>query len=148
MQGTNVITLGKKPFRLGEHWQSRVAEENGGKWQKPLTSRERGQLKQLANTLGARTNEVITWAISNWGKFASSAASCAGVASYPQDPHIGFLLAHCAYAVNRMQLLAEKAVFAKLSVPTLEARKVVEPEGKPYIPSPDEFAKIMAELDS
>ena len=55
-----------RPFSLGEKWLSLLAELKGAGWQKPLTQEQRGQLKMLANVLGARTNEVMTWTVRNW----------------------------------------------------------------------------------
>lgn len=93
----------QKPFSLELLWQSRLLALGEGKWQKALTQKERGQLKMLANVLGPLTNEVIGWAVANWWKFASKAQTEAGLPCFPGQPHIGFLLAHCAVAVNQMQ---------------------------------------------
>lgn len=97
----------KRPFSLGIRWQERVARENGGVWQKTLTQKERGQLKMLANALGSRTHEVMDWAVANWTDFTWKAMDVAGLRASPCQPHIGFLLAHCDVAVNRMQAIAE-----------------------------------------
>jgi hypothetical protein len=106
---TNVceIQSGKKPFSLEIRWHSRLSLLDGEKWQKPLTQKERGQLKNLANALGPLTNEVMDWALENWSDFASTAATQSGVNGYPSAPHIGFLLAHCGVAVNQMHSSAE-----------------------------------------
>jgi hypothetical protein len=97
----------KKPFSLGVRWHSRLSLLSGREWQKPLTQKERGQLKLLANALGPLTHEVIDWALENWLKFARRAESAAGLTTFPTEPHIGFLLAHCGVAVNMMQSVAE-----------------------------------------
>jgi hypothetical protein len=102
----NEIQSGKKPFSLEIRWNSRLSLLNGEKWQKPLTQKERGQLKNLANALGPLTNEVMDWALENWSDFASTAATQSGVNGYPSAPHIGFLLAHCGVAVNQMKSIA------------------------------------------
>lgn len=83
---------------LGGYWKSRMAMLQEG-YQKPLTGKELGQLKQLFKYLGDQTKPVIDYAVSHWWKFASQAAASAGV-SFPADPHIGFLLQHHAVAVN------------------------------------------------
>jgi hypothetical protein len=61
----------------------------------------------IANRLGpygAYTREVITFALDNWTNFASKAQGNAGLLSYPAEPHVGFLLAHLATAVNMMPI--------------------------------------------
>lgn len=83
---------------LGAFWKSRCANVGGG-YQKPLTGKEQGQLKQLSKYLGDDTKPVIDYAVSHWVKFASLAGLAAGV-SPPEAPNIGFLLKHHAVAVN------------------------------------------------
>lgn len=83
---------------LGAYWKSRMATVYGG-WQKPLTGKECGQLKQLSKSLGDQTKPIIDYVVNHWGKFASRAGIAAGV-SFPADPHIGFLLKYHAVAVN------------------------------------------------
>jgi hypothetical protein len=56
----------------------------------------------LANKTGALTAEVISHAVSNWSKFALQATSECGFSSWPEKPHIGFLLAHYDVVVNLM----------------------------------------------
>jgi hypothetical protein len=113
-QGGNMATTngwlstGTRPFVLGDRWQSRLKEIYPQDWQKPLTAKERGQLKDLANVLGASTNEAIEWTIRNWSKFASSVSIGVSL-SYPSKPQIGFLLVHCAVAMNLMRRQAELA---------------------------------------
>jgi hypothetical protein len=67
-----------------------------------LTSKERGQLKTLAEKLGPYTRPAIAFAIQNWDEFAPIAAARDGVNGYPERPHVGFLLVHGAVAVNTM----------------------------------------------
>lgn len=102
------LSTGKETFSLGDRWQSRLKEVYPQDWPKPLTNRERGQLKNLANVLGPATNEVIEWTIGNWSKFASSVSTGVSL-SYPSNPQVGFLLVHCAHAVNFMRRQAELA---------------------------------------
>jgi hypothetical protein len=96
----------KRPFSLGIVWQEQMSNRHG--WQKNLTRQECGQLKMLANSLGPRTREVMSWAMENWSDFAYRASLADGVASFPAEPHIGFLLAHCDVAGRRMQAMAEE----------------------------------------
>ena len=158
-------------FRLGERWQTCVAEMNGGKWQKQLTKKERGQLKQMADKLGPRTSDVMAYAIRNWRDFSGSAAERDGVASYPMEPHIGFLLAHCQVAVHRMEEIVkaevatkqlasnEKAVRDAQESEAAKRRQLLDlrhPDGKPVYnpwlelisyPTDEEYARILEEFD-
>jgi hypothetical protein len=90
------ITSGLPAF-----WQSKRAVVFGG-YQKPLTTKEKAQLKQLGAHLGDQTRPVIEYVLNHWTAFASRAGVSAGC-SYPADPHIGFLLKHHAVAVELLQ---------------------------------------------
>jgi hypothetical protein len=83
-----------------------------GGYQKPLTMKERGQLKYLHQCLGPVTRDVIEYAITQWAQFTYKAAF--GVSSYPFQPHVGFLLAHHEVAVN---LLMPVKVVQSISEP-------------------------------
>lgn len=72
-----------------------------GVYQKPLTGKEAGQLKQLEAYLGTKTQQVIMHALEHWSKFASK-AGCGAGGSWPTLPHIGFLLKHHAGVMNMM----------------------------------------------
>jgi hypothetical protein len=85
-----------------------LAQKYKGEYQKPLTQKERGQLKMLANKIGAQTAEVIEFAIKNWTNFGYKASVEAGFGDYPSRPHIGFLLAHHHAAINLMHSIAAK----------------------------------------
>jgi hypothetical protein len=66
-----------------------------------------GQLKYLRNKLSIWANFVTEWALDNWAQFSEQAKLDAGTESAPPTPHIGFLLAHPATAVNLMQSTAQ-----------------------------------------
>jgi len=97
----NEISTGK--FSLVDLWQERVSPLHPGEFQKPLTGKDRGQLKMLANQVGAETREVIIYALENWNEFGQKARSCACAPDYPARPRIGFLLTYCDVAVNLMR---------------------------------------------
>jgi hypothetical protein len=97
---------GKPTFSLEKQWNSRMALISGGKDQEPLTPKQRGQLKMLANRLGAQTKDVIDFAVKNWTKFGYKAMYSAGLNSFPDDPHIGFLLKHHHVVVATLQSIA------------------------------------------
>jgi hypothetical protein len=86
---------------LGRLWTRRVKSVSGG-IEKPLTSREFGQLKLLSRALGDLTDEVITFAVDNWERVCLKARYDCGLPSNPVIPHIGFLLAHHSVVINLM----------------------------------------------
>jgi hypothetical protein len=100
-------TDGPSVIEIGSFWKSRVKETFGVHRQ--LTPKEFGQLKMLRRDLGAATCPVIHRIIGNWQAFCSKASENAGVPCTPPTPHIGFLLAHCATAVNLLHTIAKKA---------------------------------------
>jgi len=106
MEATKEKAL-KSPFGLEAHWNFRLLFLKDGKYQHDLTQRQRGQLKELANKLGAQTKDVIDFAVSNWWKFARTASAKAGTSTWPTDPHVGFLLKHHAVAAQELRSIAE-----------------------------------------
>ena len=97
---------GQPIFSLGEHWSSRMAQKHPTEYQKPLTHKERGQLKMLANKVGAQTKKLIDFAVNHWNRFGQEASVQAGLGDYPSRPQIGFFLAYHHVAVNMMQSIA------------------------------------------
>lgn len=130
---------------LGAYWKSRCALVQQG-YQKPLTSKQQGQLKQLYKYLGDQTKPVIAYAVEHWWKFASHAGYAAGT-NFPADPEIGFLLKHHAVAVN---LLTPEVTTPP---PPLEATPVqsvatgTEKEAV-YVPSSQELTELLGGLKS
>ena len=100
MKAADILKAHQAPVNgsLGAYWKSRCALVSNN-YQKPLTGKEAGQLKQLHTYLGDQTKPVIAYAVEHWWKFASQAGASAGT-SFPADPNIGFLLKHHAVAVN------------------------------------------------
>jgi len=128
---------------LAAFWRDRNAEP--GKYQRPLTGRERGQLGHLQKYLGTETCRVISYALNNWDRFGSRASAAAGLGSWPPSPHIGFLLKHHEVAVNLMQSIAP-AVH-----PVEVGRRVERPvivRETPYKMTDEEFCEMMAELET
>jgi hypothetical protein len=134
-------------------WQSRMKMSLGG-GQKPLTPREFGQLKLLRIRLGDVTSEVVDWAMNNWGPFATKATADAGTGSWPAHPHIGFLLAHHAVALELHTIATTPAV-----IPDSSSIKATKPmatfcgekktaKEKPFKPTPAQAAKIMAVMET
>jgi hypothetical protein len=96
-----------KGFSLEILWNSRMAVLSGGKSPRPLTPKERGQLKYVANQLGPYTREVIVFILDNWTKFAKQAEWDDGLLSYPAESHVGLLVAHLRTALGMMPTVAE-----------------------------------------
>ena len=109
-------------IRLASFWQSCVAANTLAAPERPLSAKEMGQLKQLRKYLGEETKNVIGWAVDNWWTFAHLARAEAGLCSQPAQPHIGFLLAHCATAVNIMAKTVPEQV-AKLMAEAAKERE-------------------------
>jgi hypothetical protein len=148
MKAEDILKAHKGPphGNLGAYWKSQCEVEYGG-FQKALTGKECGQLKQLHKSLGEETRPVISYVISHWWKFASRAAASAGISSWPADPHIGFLLKHHAVAVNLLSL--------KQALPPPAAEPLPPPaincsgaEEQPYVPSPQELTELLDGLKS
>jgi hypothetical protein len=129
------------PITLESRWRNALALK--GKFVKPLTTKEKAQLKKLGKYLGEKQFEVLDWVMENWSKFASGASSASGSKSYPTEPNIGYLLVHHAYAVNYMSSLSD------LTKPLQEiAKPVIVPTETvvPYKPSPEEVSALLEEL--
>ena len=106
---------------LESHWKKKCSLAMDGIYQKPLTGKERGQLKMLAKYLGGneQAKEVISYAVEHWWKFAV-AASAAADTGMPTEPHIGYLLKHHeGRPVFRMVgVLCDTLAEARAQVPT------------------------------
>jgi hypothetical protein len=75
---------------------------------KPLTPKEFGQLKVLAQQLEDLTPDLISWAVRNWEMFSLDARSNCGLPSVPRKPHIGFLLAYWRDALTLLHTKANR----------------------------------------
>ena len=125
--------------RLAAVWRTQVAAVSGG-YQKPLTQKEIGQLKQLARYLGPLTESVVRYAIQYWVTFASTAGAEAGTA-WPTSPHIGFLLKHHAVAVNLMTRRPDPVIVTPAPKPPPPP---VTPKEEPYIPTQEGLDELLA----
>ena len=151
----------RPPFALEVRWRGGVSLRDKSAFQKPLTNKERGQLKMLANALGSLTNEVVDWALANWFRFAQKAQIEAGLRSFPSEPHIGFLLTHCNVAVKlqraqeqqrdqaRAFAIAQSEVPPPLTKPQQswdeKGRRKYNTDGEEiYYASPEELATLLA----
>ena len=107
---------------LGNIW--RVNVEISFAVTKALTPKEFGQLKRLRDLLGLVTGEVVRWTIGNWRAYSLEVQYSAGLPCFPSTPHIGFLLAHAATAVNIMHSIAKRK--AVKSAADIRLMKMVE----------------------
>lgn len=113
---------------LAALWRIRI-ENVYGETPPPLTPKEFGQLKQLRGKLHELTWDVMHRVLDVWPRFSQEAKASAGLPSCPSKPHIGFLLAHCAVAVNLVYDLAKKsdspaaATFVKMVDHKIEEQK-------------------------
>ena len=136
----NGLPSAKRPFVLEECWKAGLSKRDGQSWQKPLTQKERGQLKMLANALGSETHAVIDYALANWAKISLKAESAAGLSTSPSEPKIGFLLAHYDVVVKFMKAEEERlaqiaaareaAISAAQSYPEAELRSLRRGSGE------------------
>lgn len=91
---------GKPVFSLGQHWQNRISTASGSEHYDPLSAKERGQLKMIADKLGPLTKKVVDFVVHHWADFIARIQQDDGSLSCPSHPQVGFLLAHCEAAAN------------------------------------------------
>jgi len=144
------MTIGEPRPRtssLCDLWISELKAVAGERSVRPLTPKERGQLKNIANGIGANTKQVIVFAIRNWPRFAPKAADCAGLSAWPDSPHVGFLLAHFDVAINMLQPIAATAAIDKHE-PTVKPSAPIPRTAKeaPYRPTQDEIDELLRSL--
>ncbi|MFZ0663898.1 MAG: hypothetical protein WAM66_14500 [Acidobacteriaceae bacterium] len=133
---------------LARIWTQLVAE-SGGATVKPVTHKERGQLKKIYSDLGLDFVPVLTWAVKNWQKFATESKYSAGLSCWPLDPHIGFLLKHEAIAWqlwnSKMQSIAtEKEIIVAAKQPNSDQWNYPKlPVEEVYKPTDEELLAIL-----
>lgn len=87
------------------HWKKRLALLSGAFVKEP-TGKDVGQMGLFLKAVGeARALAVLDWALQNWTRFTFEASEAKGLKVTPDQPVIGFLLAHHDVAV---QLSAQK----------------------------------------
>lgn len=97
-------------------WQRYLSLVYDGKFQLPLTIKDRVLFKRMLQSIGVRTPLVVEWVLQNWGLFLSEVA-LQKKRDGPIHPHIAFLYSHHDVAVNLW---------------TATQSKVDKPEGVPY----------------
>lgn len=123
---------------LSAYWKSRLAHVQPG-YQQALTSKERGQLKQLSKKLGNDTRPVIAYAVEHWVRFASRAGDIAGTGMFPPEPHIGFLLKYHGVAMNLLHPVAPPPPVREARVQLIATGLEKEPV---YKPTPEEWVAL------
>lgn len=127
---------------LTECWQ-KARTISPGHYVKPLTDKERGQLKYLQKCLGGEAADVAEYALKNWYRFALRAGAEAGV-TFPEEPHIGFFVKHHAVAVNM-----RRQTSAPLPRPEPSASSLALPQTPIELPhrlTAEELAEMLANL--
>lgn len=76
---------------LGSLWNALMSAKYQG-YEKALTKKEYGQLKQLKQKLGDKNEAAVNLAIKDWIQFALQAKKEKGCVCVPEKPVIGFLL--------------------------------------------------------
>lgn len=135
----------KKKKSIAMLWQE-LSSSSSGKFQKPLTSKDLGQLKKFAVDVGEIAPNVLQYVFQNWWKFAHAAKAEAGLENCPSTPNIGYLLKYQATAVNLYLQSIAMPVIALVAIPQQEVKSEVPEDEKPYIPSPDELQVLLAGL--
>jgi hypothetical protein len=80
---------------LASIWQQQM-KANFGVAERPMTSKEFGQLKALRLHWGDLTREVIEWVVDpvNWWHFCQQVQAESKIHLVPDYPHVGFLIRH------------------------------------------------------
>lgn len=103
-------------------WKKHLAHDTDG-FQKELTKKEVGQLRDFRNKVGVDAGAVLEFALLHWSKFGWEVKMAKGLSKYPTQPQVGFVLAHHDVL---MQMVAKKTEFQA----KVEAGKVAQPSPK------------------
>jgi hypothetical protein len=98
----------------------------------------------LETYLGLSAPAVIVYALEHWQTFACKAGLSAGV-PWPAEPHIGFLLKHCAVAVNQMWQSSARLKRRPTPPAIVHWVRPAQPD-PPHKLTDEEFNQFMAEL--
>lgn len=94
-------TVGSKlsAHRLRQLWQDLHSVHKLGIYVAPMTTKESGQLSQLATKMeGTDLPRVMSAVVRDWGGFGKFCKEQGVVHDYPDQPHIGFFLKHSLLA--------------------------------------------------
>lgn len=110
-----------------------------------LTQKQANQCRLFGKYLNDLTEPVMNYVFDNWWKFAHSAKAAAGLAHAPVDPEPGYLLKHRRVAVELyLQSIAAPVSIAPTSEPPATPDAALKE--MPYVPSDEEYMKIIAVL--
>jgi hypothetical protein len=90
-----------KPLGLAVYWQQKMYMLIKSS-PEALSPKQAGQLKQLLRRLGPYAKPVVDYAFASWAKFTAQVIHSKALATCPDIPHIGFLLAHSDVAIDLM----------------------------------------------
>jgi hypothetical protein len=135
-------------------WKQRMAREFGKTVNGELmgiTKRQAGQLKMFAAKIGPQANDVLTYAIKYWSKFANEAKNQKGAVNLPTTPTMDYLLKYWDVALELfVQSIANQAKFALQVIEQPQVQQEQTPTVSPpakkekYVPDPEKFAELMA----
>jgi hypothetical protein len=124
---------------LGAHWLGRMKLVYPTTYQPSLTWKEQGQLKHLKKCVGLEdAKKILDYVITKWWHWASDTAAAEGI-SFPDTPHIGFIIKYHARAMNLLYPLhpSAKPPHPSGTVPTPTAPIVyTEPQPTPVETEP------------
>lgn len=85
---------------LEMQWKKFMSEEYGHVMVK-VTQKMRGQMKHFISFCPpGKASEIFANTLAKWDEFGSDAQHAAGLKTFPNEPNIGFMLAHSAVAVK------------------------------------------------
>ena len=132
---------------LALHWLRQCALTHEGSYQKALDAKEKGQLRQVKKHVGELVMPLIDYVIPHWYEFCLAVRKATGTKSSPDQPHVGYFLAHYEIA---LQLIAEP-------VPVVEKAKPIYTHHPKYMPgqksdepplTPEEIAASIAKWNN
>jgi DNA-binding MarR family transcriptional regulator len=131
---------------LGKLWRQQMSIKYPG-YQKVLTKKEYGQLKQFKDKAGSKAEDAVNFAIQDWLGFAFQAKRDKGASSLPEKPVVGFLLKYYDVLFQLMEKTALKKLQAaayELSILGQSNYEVSAPKEEPAIHTPESIAADLA----
>jgi len=142
MDAATVLKNKGTPISLEGLWMKRMGTLYGG-YQKPLTIKDKAQLKGVYKHLGESTREKVDWVLQNWAVFSWKVSTEKGVSNPPVRPLPGFLLLHVDTLAN-MDL--SSTVVQSIAVPEPVVVKVAGVEDTPAVHDPEKVAAFLEQL--
>ncbi|ARO55879.1 hypothetical protein B2G69_18235 [Methylorubrum zatmanii] len=147
--GTELPKVGKKGPALGKVWRDALAEAYPKNLQPPLTKKELGQLKMLAEKLQPLDPAtVIQDVVADWIAFTYAAVSEGGAFKLPKKPEVGVILKFLNVAANFKPPKPEPAMPPKAFViPTAAQLIAQDAEPQHVVASKEEIIASLWDTD-